>query len=131
MRVSVKGCIDTQKSAVDDILDILFRSELFYLDLNATNIKRNYHFNGQETEVTTLITVDGNTVTFDMSNEYSAYRKVDMYMYQDAGDSQLHIYMPTKSFVNYFANLQIPTLIAEGKIAPDDTVAIEKLFADM
>ena len=58
-------------------------------------------------EFDTPITVDGNKVTFDMSAGNSAYRKVDMYVFQDADDSQLHIYMPTKSFVNYFANLEL------------------------
>jgi hypothetical protein len=54
-----------------------------------------------------------------------------MYMFQDADDSQLHIYMPTKSFINYFANLQIPTLKAEGKLDTNDAAAVEKVFADM
>ncbi|MBQ2370858.1 MAG: hypothetical protein II294_03295, partial [Muribaculaceae bacterium] len=46
-------------------------------------------------------------------------------------DNQLHIYMPTKSFINYFANLQIPTLKAEGKLDTNDAAAVEKVFADM
>jgi hypothetical protein len=52
-------------------------------------------------------------------------------MFQDADDSQLHIYMPTKSFINYFANLQIPTLKAEGKLDTTDAAAVAKVFADM
>jgi hypothetical protein len=66
-----------------------------------------------------------------MSTENPACRKVEMYMFQDADDCQLHIYMPTKSFINYFANLQIPTLVSEDKIDLTDDVAIEKVFDDM
>jgi hypothetical protein len=39
--------------------------------------------------------------------------------------------MPTSSFINYFANLQIPTLKAEGKLDTNDAAAVEKVFADM
>ena len=39
--------------------------------------------------------------------------------------------MPTSSFVNYFANLGIPGLIAEGKLDPTDAAAVAKVYADM
>ena len=54
-----------------------------------------------------------------------------MYMFQDANDKQLHMYMPTNSFINYIANLKIRTLLLEGKIDITDTAAVEKIFADM
>ena len=41
-------------------------------------------------------------VTLDMSAVNPACRTVEMYMFQDVDDSQLHIYMPTQSFINYF-----------------------------
>ena len=65
-----------------------------------------------------------------MSSEIPVCRKVEMYMFQDADDSQLHMYMPTSSFINYFANMEL-SLIAEGKINPADAAAAEKVFADM
>ncbi|MBQ1953440.1 MAG: hypothetical protein II361_03270, partial [Alistipes sp.] len=68
----------------------------------------------------------GNKVTLDLSAANPAYRKVDMYMFQDKDDSQLHIYMPTTSFINYFANLEIVTMLSEGKITSTDTTAIEQ-----
>ena len=52
-------------------------------------------------------------------------------MFQDTDDCQLHIYMPTKSFINYFANLEIITMLQEGKLDINDATAIEKVFADM
>ena len=112
--------------------DMLFRSELFYIDLNANSIKQYYRLDiGQNIEIEIPITVDGNKVTLDMSNEHSAYRKVDMYMFQDADDSQLHMYMHTDAFINYFANMELYNLLSVGKINPDDTAAIEKVVSDM
>ena len=66
-----------------------------------------------------------------MSAVNPALRKVEMYMYQDADHSQLHMYMHTDAFINYFANLEVVTLIAEGKINQTDEAAIAKVFADM
>ena len=112
-------------------LDAMFRSVLSCIELNANEFTYKLNLDGKEIEMTDKITVEGNKVTLDMSTSNSACRKVDMYMFQDANDSQLHIYMPTKSFINYFANLQIPTLKAEGKLDTTDTAAIEKVFSDM
>ena len=111
--------------------DMFFRSVLSCLELNGNTIKFTFNNNGRESVFNDPITVEGNKVTVDMSVENPACRKVDMYMFQDDDDSQLHIYMPTKSFINYFANLQIPTLKAEGKLDPTDAAAVEKVFADM
>ena len=111
--------------------DKLFSADLFCLELNATAIKQNFSPDGENGGIETPITVDGNKVTLDFSAENPACRKVDMYMFQDKGDTQLHIYMPTKSFANYFANLEIFTMLLEGKIDPTDAAAVEKVFADM
>ena len=112
-------------------LDAMFRSVLSCIELNANEFTYKLNLDGKEIEMTDKITVEGNKVTLDMSTSNSACRKVDMYMFQDANDSQLHIYMPTKSFINYFANLQIPTLKAEGKLDTTDATAVAKVFTDM
>ena len=111
--------------------DMFFRSVLSCIELNDNTIEFRFINDGRESVFNDPITVEGNKVTVDMSAENPALRKVEMYMFQDANDSQLHIYMPTKSFINYFANLQIPTLKAEGKLDTNDAVAVEKVFADM
>ena len=77
------------------------------------------------------MTIDGNKVTLDMSAINPALRKVEMRMFQDANDTQVHVYMHTDAFINYFANMEVYTSILEGKIHPADTAAIEKVFADM
>ena len=111
-------------------LDMMFRSVLSCLELNANSFKYTLRIDGRDSEFNDPITVEGNKVTLNMSARDIALRKVEMYVFQDADDSQLHIYMPTKSFVNYFANLQIPTLIAEGKLDTTDA-AVEKVYTDM
>ena len=112
-------------------LDVFLRSELFCVDLNANTIKQYYRTNGSDIEVVIPITVDGNKVTLDLSAENPAFRKVDMHMFQDADNSQLHMYMHTDAFINYFANLELFDLISDGKINPTDAAAVEKVFADM
>ena len=112
--------------------DMMFRSELFCVELNANSFKHKFILdNGQSAELDVPFTVEGNKVTLDMSVGNPALRKVEMYMFQDADDSQLHIYMPTASFINYFANLEFVTLFTAGEIDPTDAAAVEKVFADM
>ena len=112
--------------------DVMFRSVLYCLEfLNDTTVKQHFLSDGVERGFETPITVDGNKVTLDMSAGNPAFRKVDMYMFQDADDSQLHIYMPTASFINYFANLEFVTMLQDGKIDPTDATAVAKVYADM
>ena len=111
--------------------DMMFRSILSCIELNENSFKYTVKFEGQDIVSNDPITVEGNKVTVDMGAGYPGLRKVEMYMFQDADDCQLHIYMPTKSFINYFANLLIPTLVSEGKLDTSDAVAVEKVFADM
>ena len=111
--------------------DVVFGADLYMVELNENSITHKFRPDGQDVEVVTPITVEGNKVTLDYSAVNPACRKVEMYMFQDNDNSQLHMYMPTSSFINYFANLGIPGLIEEGKLDPTDTAAVEKVFADM
>ena len=112
--------------------DEMFGSDLFSVEFpNANTIKHKFRPNGQNVEDLTPITVDGNKVTLDMGASNPAWRTVEMYMFQDADNSQLHIFMSTQSCINYLANLEIPGLVQEGKLDPTDAAAVEKVFADM
>ena len=112
--------------------DVMFRSVLSCYEFpNANTFKHTFSVNGQEAELVVPITIEGNKVTIEMTAVAPVLRNVEMYMFQDADNSQLHIYMPTSSFINYFANLEFTTLLTEGKIDATDTAAIEKVFADM
>ena len=110
----------------------LFGADLYNVELNDNLFKyRLLLDNGQEAGADIPMTVVGNKVTLDFSAAHPACRKVDIYMYQDADDSQLHIYMNTTSFINYFANLKVLTMPLEGNYDPSDSSAIEKVFTDM
>ena len=112
--------------------DVMFRSELFCVELNANSFKYKLRLdNGQYTGFDTPMTIDGNKVTLDMSAINPALRKVEMHMFQDANDNQVHFYMHTDAFINYFANMEVYTLIMEGKINQSDAAAVEKVFTDM
>ena len=111
--------------------DMLFRSELFCSDLSANALTLRFRANGRDIEIVIPITVDGNKITLDLSAENPAYRKVDMYVFQDADDSQLHMYMNTKAFIDYFACMELYYSLSSGRINPTDTAAIEKVFTDM
>ena len=112
--------------------DKMFSADLFCVELNANSFKYKLRLdNGQDTGFDTPMTVDGNKVTLNMSTINPALRKVEMRMFQDANDTQVHVYMHTDAFINYFANMEVYTSILEGKINPADTAAIEKVFTDM
>lgn len=128
---SIMGYNFNMSKIKSDNFDMMFRTVLFYLTTNANSIKQHFFINGKAEEVETPITVDGNKITFDMSDIDPAFRTVEMYMYQDADNCQLHMYLPTTSFINNFANLEIASLKAEGKLDTTDAAAVAKVFADM
>ena len=112
--------------------DVMFRSLLSCYEFpDANTFKHTFSVNGQDAELVVPITVEGNKVTMEMTTVAPVLRNVEMYMFQDADDTQMHCYMPTTSFINYFGNLEFTTLLTEGKIDPADTAAIDKVFADM
>ena len=111
--------------------DEMFGADLFCVELNADSIKLKSRPYGQDAVITLPITVEGNKVTLDLNGVSPTCRNVEMYMFQDAKDSQLHIYMSTQSFINHFANMEIFNLLASGEINKTDAAAIEKVYADM
>ena len=111
--------------------DKLFCADLYNVELDGNLFKyRLLLENGESAGADVPMTVEGNKVTLDFSAVNPACRKVDMYIFQDVDDSQLHIYMHTASFVNYFANLKVLTMPLEGNFDLSDA-AVEKVFADM
>ena len=112
--------------------DVMFGADLFLAEFpNSNTMKHRFFIDGQDAGFVAPITVAGNKVTIDMSVVNPALRKVDMYMFQDKDDTQLHMYMPTASFINYFANMELYALILSGKLDPADAAAVEKIFTDM
>ena len=115
-------------SQLDKMLKYLFFNVEFP---SANSIKYQYTYNGTPLVFEVPTTVEGNKVTLHMSQADAAYRDVVMYMFQDARDSQLHLYMPTSSFINYFANMDIAALAATGAIDKSDEAAVAAVFERM
>ena len=113
-------------------LDKMLKHLIFAVQFPSNNtIKYQYHYNGNNIEFEVPIVVMGNMVTIKMSEKNAAYRDVDMYMFQDADESQLHLYMPTYSFINYFANIDIASLAAMEQIDLNDAEAVAAIFDRM
>ena len=113
-------------------LDKMLKTLLFAVEFpNANTLKYQYHYNGQNIAFEARIVVDGNKVTIKMSEMHPYYRDVDMYMFQDQNNTQLHMYMPTYSFVNYFGNMDVAALAFAGEIDVTDAAAVEAIFDRM
>ena len=113
-------------------LDKIFKYLFFAVEFPGANtIKYQYTFNGQKILFEAPVTVAGNKVTVHMSQADAVYRDVVFYMFQDAKDSQLHMYMPTTSFINYFANTGVAGQITTGEIDKNDEAAIAAIFDRM
>ena len=95
---------------------------------DANTIKYNCKFNGQALVLEAPIAVDGNKVTVKMSERNTAFRDVDLYMLQDAAASQLHIYMHTSAFINFFGNMKNTVLAQNGKLDLTDPVAVKNEY---
>jgi hypothetical protein len=52
-------------------------------------------------------------------------------MFQDQDNTQLHMYMPTYSFINYFANMDLAALTVTGDIDLTDESAVKAIFDRM
>ena len=113
-------------------LDKMLKHLLFAVEFpNANTIKYQYHYNGQNLVFEAPIGVDGKKLTIKMSEFSSYYRDVDMYMYQDKDNTQLHMYMPTYAFINYFANMDLAALAFAGEIDLTDEAAVKAIFDRM
>lgn len=113
-------------------LDKMLKHLLFAVEFPSNEtLKYQYHYNGNNIVFEAPIIVNGNMVTIKMSEMDAAYRDVDMYMFQDADDSQLHMYMPTYSFINYFGNMDIAALATMGEIDKTDADAVAAIFERM
>ena len=76
----------------------------------------------------TSIEVEGNKMTIKMSANNSVYKDVELYAFQDKDNSQLHMYMPTKSFENFFGNMQVNIMVEKGQLDLTDADAVKAVF---
>ena len=110
------------------VMDKLMKHILFNVSFTSGKISYNCYYNGANKSIDAPIEVDGNKVTIKMSENNSVYRDIEMYMFQDAKNTQLHMYMPTKSFEKFFGNISVATMAKEGKLDLNDASAVKTVF---
>ena len=76
----------------------------------------------------TSIEVEGNKMTIKMSANNSVYKDVELFAFQDKDNSQLHMYMPTKSFENFLGNMQVNIMVEKGQLDLTDAVAVKAVY---
>ena len=110
-------------SALDKFLNATIFSIMFP---DANTIKYSF-LEDQHTTLEAPIVVEGNKMTIKMSTKKSAYKDVVVYAFQDADNTQMHIYMPTASFEAFFANGQIQQLEENGLLDINNAEAIAEI----
>ena len=110
-------------------LDKMLKTLLFNVEFpNANTIKYSCHYNNEPMSLDAPIVVDGNKMTVKMSSKDAAYKDVDLYTFQDADCSQMHMYMPTYAFVNFFGNMQATMMSQMGDLDLTDAAAVKAVF---
>ena len=94
---------------------------------DANTMVYNFLLNGQLTPTEVPIVIDDNKVTIKISENNSIYRDIDVYMFQDQNNSQMHMYMPKTSFKNFFGNMQLNLMEAKGQIDINNAAAIAEV----
>ena len=79
---------------------------------NANKLSYSYMLNNKVDNFDAPIVVEGNKMTIKMSEKVPTLKDVVLYAFQDADCCQLHFYMHTAAFVNFYTNMQ--AMLLEG-----------------
>ena len=113
------------------MLDKMLKTLLFTVEFpDANTIKYSclYDRNAEPAVVEAPIAVDGNKMTIKISEEYPGLKDVDMYTFQDQDNTQMHMYMPTYSFINFFGNMQVIMMSQLDMIYTTDAAAVKAIY---
>lgn len=110
-------------------LDKMLKALLFNVEFpDANTIKYACHYNNEPMSMEAPIVVDGNKMTVKMSTKNAAYKDVDLYTFQDKDNTQMHMYMPTYAFINFFGNMQVTIMEQLGQLDTTDAAAVKAVF---
>ena len=110
-------------------LDKMLKTILFTVEFpDANTIKYGCHYNNEPMSMDAPIAVDGNKMTVKMSEKNAAFRDIDLYTFQDQDNTQMHMYMPTYAFVNFFGNMQCTTMSQLGQLDLTDAAAVKAVY---
>ena len=110
-------------------LDKMLKTLLFTVEFpDANTIKYGCYYNGQNMSMEAPIVVDGNKMTVKMSEKNPALKDVDLYTFQDQDNTQMHMYMHSTGFVNFFGNMQVTIMEQMGLLDTTDAAAVQAVF---
>ena len=110
-------------------LDKMLKTLLFTVEFpDANTIKYGCYYNGQNMSMEAPIVVDGNKMTVKMSEKNPAYKDTDLYTFQDQDNTQMHMYMATYAFENFFGNMQVTIMEQMGTLDTTDAAAVKAVF---
>ena len=111
------------------VMDKLMKHILFNVSFDANKIYYNCYFDGENHSIDAPIVVEGNKVTIEMSKKNSVYRDIEVYMFQDQDNTQMHMYMPVKSFEKFFGNITAVVLAKNNELNLEDENAVAEHYA--
>ena len=110
-------------------LNKMLKTLLFAVEFpNANTIRYNYFYNGKNNSLEAPIVVDGNKMTLKMSQKNPLFKDIDLYTFQDADTTQMHMYMPTYAFINFFGNMQVTIMAQNGLLDLTDATAVNAIY---
>ena len=110
-------------------LDKALKTILFNVEFpDANTIKYSCYYNNEPMSMEAPIVVDGNKMTVKMSEKNAAYKDVDLYTFQDQDNTQMHMYMHSTAFVNFFGNMQVTMMEQLGMLDTTDAAAVQAVF---
>lgn len=110
-------------------LNKMLKTLLFAVEFpNANTIRYNYFYNGKNNSLEAPIVVDGNKMTVKMSQKNPLLKDIDLYTFQDADATQMHMYMPTYAFINFFGNMQTTIMAQNGLLDLTDATAVNAVY---
>ena len=111
------------------MMDKALKAILFNVEFpDANTIKYSCYYNNQPMSMEAPIAVDGNKMTVKMSEKNAAYKNVDLYTFQDQDNTQMHMYMHSTAFVNFFGNMQVTIMEQLGQLDTTDEAAVKAVF---
>ena len=114
------------------VLDKMMKNLLFNVSFpSADKIVYNYYYNGENVPMPSPIVVDGNKMTIKKSVNNPACKDINVWTFQDKDNTQMHMYMPVKSFENFIANTAVEMLANEGKLDLNDAAAVKAIFDEI
>ncbi|MBQ1197730.1 MAG: hypothetical protein IIX47_03900, partial [Spirochaetaceae bacterium] len=110
-------------------LNKMLKTLLFSVEFpNANTIKYNYFYNGKNNSLEAPIVVDGNKMTVKMSVNNPLLKDIDLYTFQDVDATQLHMYLPTYAFINFFGNMQVTMMAQNDLLDLDDAPSVNAIY---